>query len=268
MNYFDIHSHLQDTTYDSDREDVIARMRGENISTILVGTDRKMSEDAVMLAEKYNLYATIGQHPTDIPDEVFDYDFYKRLASSKKVVAIGECGIDYYRLKTHDSERMTEKKRQEELFRKQIELAIEVGKPLMIHGRPSLGSQDAYDDILDIVMSSGLSTLSHSGNIHFFAGNWQTAQKFLDLGFTLSFTGVITFTHDYDEVVRNVPLGMILTETDSPYVAPALHRGKRNEPLYVKEVIKRIAEIKGETLEKVAEATYENAQRVFSLAEN
>ena len=266
MKFFDIHSHLQDKAYDADRDEVVARMKEGGTTTIFVGTDRKMSEDAVMLAQMYDLSATIGQHPTDIPDEIFDYDFYKKLAAHPRVVGIGECGIDYYRI-TNNELRINEKERQKELFRKQVELAVEVGKPLMIHGRPTVGTQDAYDDILDVLRTTNYTLPSGIlGNVHFFAGNWDTAQKFLKLGFTLSFTGVITFTHDYDDVIKNSPLDMILTETDAPYVSPVPHRGKRNEPLFVQEVVRRMAEIRQDSFEKVAQQTVRNAERVFGVS--
>jgi|SRR3989344_5059179 len=272
MNYsaIDIHSHLQDKAYDADRQGVVARMEEQNVSTIIVGTDRKMSEDAVTLAEKHDFWATVGFHPTDNIEEGFEYEFYKRLAENPRVVAIGECGLDYFRLedsrsKIHDLGK--EKKRQKELFEQQIKLAMEVGKPLMIHGRPSVGSQDAYTGIFELFSTTNYLPLTtyFPGNIHFFAGSWDMAQKFLKLGFTLSFTGVITFTHDYDEVIKNTPLDMIMAETDAPYVAPVPYRGKRNESAYVLEVIKRIAKIKGESFEKIAEATTANAKRVFNL---
>ena len=262
MKFIDIHSHLQDKAYDSDRDEVIARMKEAGGSTIIVGTDRKMSEDAVALAEKHNLWATVGQHPTDIPDEEFEYDFYKKLAENPKVVGIGECGLDYFRLDPTSRSFVVAK--QKELFKKQIKLAIEVNKPLMVHCRPTVGTQDAYEDILKII-SNFKFQISNPGNVHFFAGNWDTAQKFLKLGFVLSFTGVITFTHDYDEVIKNTPLEMIMVETDAPYVSPVPHRGKRNEPAYVVEIIRQISEIKGLTPEQVVEKTVGNAKRVFGL---
>ncbi len=267
MNFdiVDVHSHLQDKAYDADRAEVIARMKEAGVSTIIVGTDRKMSEDAVLLAQRSDLWATVGQHPTDRADEIFDYDFYKSLAMKPSVVGIGECGIDYYRLKVEGERLEEEKERQRKLFEQQITLAVECKKPLMIHGRPSLGTQDAYDDILNVFQPSTFNLPSVPGNVHFFAGNWQTSQKFLNLGFTLSFTGVITFANEYDEVIKNTPLDMLLTETDAPYVSPVPYRGKRNEPAHVVEVVKRIAQIKNESVEKVAAQTLLNAKRVFKL---
>ena len=164
-----------------------------------------------------------------------------------KVVGIGECGLDYYRLDSDSIEK------QKEAFIAQIELANEFNKPLMLHIR------QAYQDALAILKEH----TKVKGNIHFFAGSLEEAKAFIELGFTLSFTGVITFTHDYDEVIKNIPLEMIMSETDAPYVAPVPYRGKRNEPVYVSEVVKRIAEIKNLPESEVAEAIISNARRVY-----
>ena len=169
------------------------------------------------------------------------------MAGSSKVVAIGECGLDYFRLKEETKE--TQKK----VFIEQIELANELDKPLMLHIR------DAYLDAYELISSNA----RVSGNVHFFAGTWEEAKLFLERGFTLSFTGVITFTTDYDEVIKNAPLDMIMTETDAPYVTPIPYRGKRNEPRYVTEIVKRIAEIKGKDIELVAQKLVSNTERVF-----
>ena len=135
----------------------------------------------------------------------------------------------------------------------------------MLHIRPALHSLgdagNAYEDALEIIKAHA----KVRGDVHFFAGSWNIAKQFLDIGFTLSFTGVLTFTHDYDEVVKNAPLDMLLSETDAPYVTPVPHRGKRNEPLYVQEVVKAIARIRGEDLEKVSVQIMANAERVFGL---
>jgi TatD DNase family protein len=174
-----------------------------------------------------------------------------------KVVAIGECGLDYYRC---TEESIT---KQKENFIAQVELANEFNKPLMLHIRnnPDDKMHNAYSDTLSLLKEYA----KVKGDVHFFAGIWEEAKNFLDFGFTLSFTGVITFTHDYDEVIRNTPLDMIMTETDSPYVAPVPYRGKRNEPLYVKEVVKKIAEIKNLPETEVAEAIIKNAKKLFDI---
>ena len=151
--------------------------------------------------------------------------------------------------------KQTVEETQRRVFIKQIELANKLNKPLMLHIR------NAYEDALEIIKAHA----KVRGDVHFFAGDWEIAKKFLDIGFTLSFTGVLTFTHDYDEVVKNAPLDMILSETDAPYVTPVPHRGKRNEPAYVQEVVRAIAGIRGEDLEMVAIQVLANARRVFGL---
>ena len=184
---------------------------------------------------------------------------YEKLARSPKTIAIGECGLDYYRLEPESQ------KVQREVFIQHIELANKVSKPLMLHIRSARQSisrgGNAYEDALEIIMSHA----KVRGDVHFFAGDWNIAKQFLDLGFALSFTGVLTFTHDYDEVVQNTPLDMLLTETDAPYVAPVPHRGKRNEPLYVTEVVRAIARIRKADVDVIAERIFANAQRMFGI---
>ena len=146
-------------------------------------------------------------------------------------------------------------------------LAAVADKPLMIHGRPENGTMDAYEDLI-YILRNGQKKHGEKvrGNIHFFVGNIEIAKQFLDLGFTMSFTGVLTFTHDYDEVVKYLPLDHIMAETDAPYVAPTPHRGKRNEPAFVVEAVKQIAKIRGEDEEAVKGALLKNARRVFFTA--
>jgi TatD DNase family protein len=159
------------------------------------------------------------------------------------------------------------KLRQKELFDQHIRLAMELGKPLMIHARPSKGSMDAYEDVLvvlELIFKKYPGKIS--GNFHFFVGDLVVAKRVLDLGFTMSFDGPITFARDYDEVIKYIPLDMILSETDAPFAAPAPYRGKRNEPAYVEEIVKKIAEIRGEDFEKVRETLVQNAIRVFKLS--
>ncbi|MEK7650871.1 MAG: TatD family hydrolase [Patescibacteria group bacterium] len=250
LKLIDVHAHLNFANYDEDREAVFARASEAGIGMINVGTDQKTSEFAVDLAQKYsNTWATVGLHPTDFV-EGFDYEVYLNLAKHEKTVAIGECGLDYFHQKSAE-----EQEKQKEIFIQQIKLANEVGKPLMLHIR------NAYKDAYEILKSEA----RVKGNAHFFAGTWDEAKLFLNLGFTLSFGGVTTFVRDYDEVIRNTPLDMILTETDCPFVAPVPYRGQRNEPSYLPEIVKKIAEIKGETEEKIGEVTLENAKRVFGL---
>jgi TatD DNase family protein len=261
--YFDVHSHVNFKDYDQDLEEVLARMRDEGVVTLMVGVDKKTSEEAVQFAERRDgFYATLGLHPTDVATETFAASEYKALAENPKVVAIGECGIDYFRIQ---GDVMAEKKRQWREFEKQVEFALERDLPLMVHCRPSKGSMDSYLEMLDYLEPRARKNPKLRGNMHFFVGNIDIARRFWNIGFTTSFTGVLTFTHDYDEVVKAAPLDMILTETDAPFASPEPFRGKRNEPSYVKYVVAAIAAIRGENEEKVRQATVRNAERMFAL---
>lgn len=249
--HFDIHSHLQDPQYDKDRGEVIERLKETETHTIVVGTDLEFSERAVELADKYEeIYASIGVHPVDNPNQSFETEKFEKLIKHPKVVAVGECGLDFFH-----ADKDADYERQKKLFLDQINFAITHNKPLMIHAR------NAYDELLEILESYplGSSTSKLRGNVHFFSGSPSIAQRFFALDFTISFTGVITFTHDYDEVISRVPLSMIMSETDSPYVSPVPHRGQRNEPSYVAKVVEKIAEVRGEGKELVRVALVNNA---------
>ncbi len=247
MKLIDIHAHLNDAAFEADREAVIARTVAADCGVINVGTDLKSSEAVVALTTNPNFYATVGVHPDEIAglDEAA-WTALEQLASHEKVVAIGECGLDYFRL-TDDV--AATKERQRAAFEWQIALAIKLAKPLMLHIR------DSYDDVLAILKNFPAAR----GNAHFFAGNTDQAKQFLDLGFTLSFTGVITFTTDYDELIKLVPLDRLMAETDSPYVSPVPFRGQRNEPLHVLATIEKMAQIKGISTESLLKATLNNA---------
>jgi|SRR3989344_118677 len=245
----DVHSHLNDSQFDSDREDVIARMKEAQVQTITIGTGLEMSKKAIAIAEANNMWATVGQHPVDSPEEIFSEAMYLELAKNSRVVAIGECGLDYYWEKSESG-----KTRQKELFVKHIELARRVNKPLMLHVR------NTYEDAYNILREHGV-----RGHIHFFAGEWNMAKRFIDLGCTLSFSGVITFTNQYDEVVKNVPRDSYMIETDAPHATPTPYRGRRNEPTYVLETIKHIANLRGTTPEHITEQTTATAKQFFSL---
>lgn len=257
--YIDIHSHVNDVRYDEDRRETLEQMIEKSVWTITVGTDLSMSQKACETALIHEgIFATIGVHPTDRPNEGFNVDVYTQLLDTcQKVVAIGECGLDYFRL---EGDEETQKARQKSLFEKQIDFAVEYKLPLMIHTR------DAHKDTIDILR---LKQKTYGdklwGNIHFFSGDMDTASKYYDINFTTSITGVITFTTDYDDFVRSAPLSMIMSETDAPYVAPVPHRGKRNEPLFVTHVVDRIIELRKEDDEEIKQALIDNAFRVFQL---
>lgn len=262
--FFDVHSHLHDKAFDDDSEKLLDEMKSYGVGTITVGTDIVESKKAIALAEKYDhVYATVGLHPNDNREELFNDEEYLILANHEKVIGIGECGLDYFRLIEGAGE---EKKRQKEIFKKQIELAVNVNKPLMLHGRPSQGSMDAYNDMLDMLEDAKkVHGNKLRGNAHFFVGNIDIAQRFINIGFTMSFSGVITFTKDYDDVVRFIPLTLIHAETDSPYATPVPYRGKRNTSMYVQEVVAKIAVLREEPMEEVRVQLLENARRVFGI---
>lgn len=267
IDYIDIHSHLYFKDFDFDREEVIARMKEQGIYTISIGTGVETSQQAVDMAHMHeNLYACVGYHPGDVTldTEELEYEKFEELARDSKVVAIGECGFDYFRLNAHAEEI---KKIQKKFFEQQIQLALSVNKPLMLHCRATKGSNDAYHDTLDILEAYHKEHGTKlRGNAHFFAGDIDVLKRFLNIGFTVSFTGVITFTKEYDELVAYTPLESLHAETDAPFVAPEPHRGARNSPEYIREVVQAIARIKGEDVEKVQKTLISNAQRVFGIA--
>lgn len=265
--FFDIHAHINDTQFDSDRAEVLTRMHERKVWSIQVGTDLKSSQAVVALAKASDeVFASIGVHPIDDQKAQFDKPSFNMLVTSERVVAIGECGLDYSRLiDVADSE--SEKIRQKKLFESQIDFAIEYNLPLMLHVRDSdKNIADAHQDILEILNAKKKkSGPLLRGNVHFFSQSIEIAHEYNMLDFTVSFTGVITFSHEYDEVVRLVPIDFIMSETDCPYVAPLPYRGKRNEPIYVEEVVKKIAELRGEDFETVRIALAQNAMRVFNI---
>lgn len=263
VKYVDAHCHIQFEQYAEDDTALIERMREEGVVGIVVGVDLESSKKAVALAEKHeHLFASIGLHPNRESDEWYDVAQYRELAKTSKVVAIGECGLDYFRPIEVNEEI---KRKQKAILNDQIALAVELDKPLIIHSRPSKGTMDAYHDLIEILKEAKTTHPTLRGDIHFFVGGVAEAEALIELGFTISFTAVITFTHDYDEVIRAIPLMSILSETDAPYVAPASRRGERNDPLAVVEVALKIAEIRGEDPETVRQMLFANAERLFSL---
>lgn len=261
MRAIDTHSHFNLSQFDADRDEAITRMITEEVETFCVGVDEETSAKAVALAEKHeSIWAIVGQHPTEW-HQSFNLDAFISLAQQPKVVAIGECGLDYYR----ERER-AHKTEQKVLFRSQIEIAIQMKLPLMLHIRPEQGSMDAYDDAIEMLKAYKTTNPELTGTAHFFVGDTRIAQEFLNLGFYISFSGVITIFPEYEEVVRFVPLDRILPETDAPFASPLPWRGKRCEPQYVLEVVKKIAEIKDLPLEEVQKKLLENTKRLFYKA--
>ncbi len=257
---FDSHCHPQMAQYDEDREEVINRALDEGVFMICVGTDLETSRQAIELAQKNEgMWASVGLHPNDNLDEKFEPEKYRTLLVENKVVAFGEIGLDYYR-----TEKPEDQKFQKERFIQQLELAKELKKPLILHCRDgkSGSTGPAYRDMIEI-LSRGYAF--DGGVIHSFTGTAEEAKQFLGLGLHLGFNGIITFARQYDEIVCEVPLDRILLETDAPFLTPEPYRGKRNEPAYVIEVAKKIAELKNEPLEKVVEQTTKNCRKLFGL---
>lgn len=280
--YIDTHAHLNLSAFTDDVEEVIARCKEKQVAVINVGTKESTSKQAVQLAEAHkNMWAIVGLHPIQTTPEyhsekevggkaftsqgeVFNVDFYRELAASEQVVGIGECGFDYW----HNSPETYAT--QEAAFIEQIKLANELQLPLMIHTRnPKPGEisptgNDVYDDVYTI-----LKNYAHVPfNVHFYAGTLTQAKQFIELGGTVSFTGVITFKNatEYHEIIKALPLEQLHAETDCPYVAPVPHRGDRCEPWMVQEVYKKIAEIKGLDESVVRQQLIDNAQKLYNMS--
>ncbi len=313
FEYIDFHTHMHDEAYDTDSDEVMQNIFNKNIICVTVGTDLKESRKAKELSDKYfnfrsketsyddiimhsNIFYTIGVHPHDNLQATFEEKDTLEFESllSDRCIAIGECGLDYFYLKSDKEKRIIENldqevDRQRDLFISQIKFATKHNLPLMIHGRCSEKDEidnpngmDAYEDILEILekfyekksIKKELETQRNSaeiikkeeinGNVHFFVGSMEIAQRFLDLNFTFSFGGVVTLTHDYDEVMKYIPIECMHAETDSPYVTPKDSAGKkvilninskinktRNSSENIKIIIEKIAEIKNLEIEYV-----------------
>ncbi len=260
MHTIDTHSHLNLPPFASDWEVAIARMREAGVGTIVVGIDYETSARAVALAEQESdIWACVGQHPTH--HAVLWRDGHMRaLAESPRVVAIGECGLDYFR----EPDRL-QKDAQLSLFQAQVALAIEMDLPLMLHIRPESGTMTAYEDALLELIRAKEFWPTMRGTAHFFAGTKEIADQFIALGFYISFSGVVTFASEYEALVAHVPLDRILSETDAPYATPAPYRGTRNEPAYATEVVKKIAQIKGGERSEIQQQLFKNARHLFGL---
>jgi len=252
----DTHIHLDDTRFDADRDAVLARARENGIEAfVTIGCDLATSQAAVRLADQHpSVYASIGVHPHEVR-HISDgwYDEFRRLAQMKKVVAYGEIGLDYHY--NHSSP-----KEQRDRFREQIQLARELGLPVIIHTR------DAQEDTVKILREEQASDVG--GVLHCFSGDARLAKDTLDLGFYLSFSGILTFQNatTLREIAKTVPPDRLLIETDCPYLSPVPYRGKRNEPAYVEHVAKQLAAIHPAlTLEDIARHTTQNAKRLFKI---
>lgn len=264
--FVDSHAHLDGKQFDLDREDVIARAREAGVRALVAignGDGPDQVDCGIRLAEQYDfIYATLGIHPHEarLADEAA-YLKMEQLAKHPKVIAWGEIGLDYF---YDHSLRIVQK----EVFIKQMELAAAAKLPIVIHCRPSEGSDNAWQDCLDLVRQYWSPT-GLKGILHCFTGNAEQATSFLDLGFMISFAGNLTFpkSQQIRDSALAVPLDRMLIETDSPFLAPVPNRGKRSEPAFVKETAKKLGELRGLTAEEIGERTSRNFYNFFKLAE-
>ncbi len=290
----DTHAHVNFNAYKDDGDEVVRRALAEGTWLINVGSEKDTSRRAVEYATRYDtgVFAAVGLYPGNLVTqeyeekvggekikissaaEIFDEQYYFNLARQAKVVAIGEIGLDYYR-------NGAAKELQQKVFKQQLALAKSLNKPVMIHCR------EAHDDLIEILSDYSYSSSEAEGRIekfslrqaqgklssnnkirgviHSFSGTLAQAQEYLSTGFHLGFNGIITFAHDYDEVIKVMPFDKILLETDCPYLTPVPLRGKRNEPSYVRYVAQKVAELRGVSFEEVAEVTTINAKKLFGI---
>jgi len=275
----DTHSHLQFNAFKNDSDEIIKKTLAENIWMVNVGTRYETSKLAVEIAQKYKqgVYATIGLHPiyaaaefiklkTDpnegdfLSENNFDKEKYKELAESKKVVAVGEIGLDYYYKPKTTAKLAQFKEKQKRIFLEQFDLARELNLPVILHCRM------AHDDVIEILKSRLSSTANYKlkGAIHCFTATLEQAQKYMQMGFYIGFNGII-FKLDLDKIIRETPLEKILVETDCPYLTPPQENGKRNEPIFIKYTIQKIADLKRISFQEVTDKTTENAKELFNI---
>ena len=249
MKIFETHAHLDFEHFNKDRNELMKKCKKQGIEYIInVGVDKRSITASLKLAEKYSIiFAAVGFHPHDAKD--YNRDFLLAKAKNRKVVAIGECGLDYFRnLSPHDIQR--------EVFSDQIKMAIELDLPLIVHDR------EAHDECFELLKEQNPPKVV----FHCFSGDELFAEKVLSMGWKISFTGTITYKNNLQEnVVRMVPENMFFIETDSPYLSPVPNRGKRNSPLNLRYIIEKISEIRGITPNKVAELSYNNAFNFFPI---
>lgn len=279
----DTHCHINLNAFKEDSAEAIQRSLDAGVTVVNVGTQIDTSRQAVKLLDQFpqNVYAVVGLHPVHTfmhqfhdeeelsfktRDEVFDYAAYRTLADNSRVVGIGECGLDYFRL-PEDLDHEDIKKKQKAAFLEQIKLALDLDKALCIHCRPSQGTMDAYEDIIAIIKAQQAKTPNLRFEIHCYTGDLATAQKFVAMGAFIGLNGIITFdkTGRSESVVKGIPMESIILETDAPYLTPVPYRGKRNEPSFIVEVAKKIAEWKNLSLEEVSETTTRNAKKLFNI---
>lgn len=281
MRLIDTHCHMNLSNYCDDVDAVIHRALEADVDMIIASTDYKTSKKALDIANRYErgVSVAVGIHPgsleerieniggqdVTVPGEKFNAEMFQQLAKFPKVVAIGEIGLDYYRLEGEQALKDQIKKRQKLVLWAQMELAVMLNLPVIIHCR------QAHDDLLNLIYDFRkefrpfLSETKPWGVIHCFSGDENLAWRYFNLGFAISFTGLITFSGQWDSLIRKMPSDRLLLETDAPFLTPEPYRGKRNEPILVKYVADRIAELRAQSVERIAAITTENAKRLFNL---
>lgn len=281
MLFFDSHSHVNSSYFNDDADEVLRRAINNGVATVLVGTDYKSSKKALDMVSRYHsgVYAAVGLHPDEIFDhhekingvdtlvkgELFNTDLYQQLGKFPSVVAIGEIGLDYHKPEASIEELKKIKQAQKEVLIKQLVLAVKLKLPVIFHCR------QAHDDLIKILEDfrkeyrAYLPTDRAWGVIHCFSATETIAWQYFNLGLVISFTGLITFSQQWDSLIRKMPEDKLLIETDSPFMTPEPYRGRRNEPVLVKYVANRIAQIKNWDIEKLAELTTTNAKRLFKI---
>jgi len=242
----DTHAHVNFKDFKHDGAETIRRSLDNNVWMINVGSQYSTSERAVAIAEQYQegVYAAVGAHPI-YAQETFDLEKYQKLAEADKVVAVGEIGLDYKK------EYIAFKEKQKEVLSAQLELAQTLNLPVIFHCRM------AHDDLISML------NIKLRGVIHCFTGTWQQAEKYLNMGFYLGFNGII-FKLNLGKIIKKAPIDRLLIETDCPYLTPPQEQG-RNEPLFVKYVAEKIAQVKNLGDEKIAEITTQNARTLFKI---
>jgi len=255
MKIIDVHAHINRAFYKEDFLNVLKRAKENQIGFINIGTNLADSKENVEIAQSFDhVWAIVGMHPTEKED--FNYDTFRELAMQEKVVGIGECGLDYFR---EENKTLEDKERQRRVFGEQIKLAKEVNKPLMLHLRMS----ESYEEAISLIES--LDNLPPVV-FHFYSGNMEQTKRIMALkNAYVSIGGVITFTHDYDKVIKEIPLKRILLETDSPFITPVPYRGQRNEPAFVVEVLKRLAVLKEMPIHETADVILSTTKHIFGL---
>ena len=263
--YIDSHAHLEGPKFDADRAQMLERARVAGLERILAigsGTGPGTFDCAIKIAEQHDwIYATLGVHPHEAKlANDSDYAEMERLARNPKVIAWGEIGLDYFY--DHSPREV-----QQDVFRRQMELAKAAKLPIVIHCRPSNNSENAWDDTIQILQEHWTPS-ALGGILHCFTGDWKHAKPAVDMGFYVSFAGNVSFpkAQNIRESARQTPLDRMLIETDSPFLAPLPHRGKRNEPAFMVETARRLGEVRGVTLEDITSLTTRNFDRLCAAA--